>query len=94
MIGEGGQGIVYACEWQGKNCAIKQVALAGNKAKGKDLFQELQIMVEKKSDKIVKIYGYSLLIEGEELKEVFILMERYDISLLKAMLHEPSDLTD
>ena len=58
------------------------------------MFQELQIMVEKKSDKIVKIYGYSLLIEGEELKEVFILMERYDISLLKAMLHEPSDLTD
>ena len=50
MITEGGQGIVYAGMWQGKNCAIKQVILAGNKTKGKDLFNELQIMVEKKSE--------------------------------------------
>ncbi len=50
LIGEGGQGIVYAGVYLGKPCAIKQVILFGNKAKGKDLFQELQIMVEKKSD--------------------------------------------
>ncbi len=41
--------------------------LAGNKAKGKDVFQELLIMLEKKSDKIVQIFGYSLLTDGEEL---------------------------
>ncbi len=50
LIGEGGQGTVYAGVYQGKACAIKQVILFGNKGKGKDLFQELQIMVEKKSD--------------------------------------------
>jgi hypothetical protein len=46
VIGKGGQGIVYGCVWQKKNCAIKQVILAGDKAVGKDLFQELQIMIE------------------------------------------------
>ena len=38
VIGEGGQGIVIAGDWQGKSVAIKQVILFGNKAKGKDLF--------------------------------------------------------
>ncbi len=50
IIGIGGQGIVYGGIWKEKKCAIKEIILQGNREVAKGLFQELQIMVEKKSD--------------------------------------------
>jgi hypothetical protein len=67
ILGRGGQGIVYGCLWKNKNTAVKEIYLEGNKEVANDLFKELQIMVEKKSDKIVEIFGYSLYTYEEEL---------------------------
>ena len=53
--------------WKGKKYAVKEIILDGNKEEAKILFKELQIMIEKRSDYIVEIFGYSLLIDGEEL---------------------------
>jgi hypothetical protein len=60
IIASGGQGIIYGCIWKEKKCAIKEIILNGNKEVAKYLFQELKIMVEKKSDFIVNTFGYSL----------------------------------
>ena len=50
VIGKGGQGIVFDCKWKEKKCAIKEILISGDREVAENLFQELKIMEEKKSE--------------------------------------------